>query len=354
MELYIGGRMEFIFAALCAFCVSFVVIRMLKPIAIRAGLVDLPNIRKHHKGEVPLVGGLAIYIGVLTTSMTFFDSSQNLNVYLVTSAMVLFLGMLDDRYELSVRVRIIAQVIASSMLIFGTETYITQLGDILAIGNIELSILGPFVTILAIIGCVTAFNMMDGIDGLAGLLSIIAFTAISYLLSRVQSDWFLLPLLFIAALLAYLIFNLGWPSKSITKIFMGDAGNMLIGLSIVWLFVLGINPQTNAFRPVCALYIIGIPLIDMVAVIYRRKKAGISTVKPGRDHIHHLLQNAGFTSNQTLAIIVVASISFAGVGCGMEVMNVSETVMFVLFLVCFICYLVLLNRLNSISKWLKL
>lgn len=202
------------------------------------------------------------------------------NLYLISAALILFLGVLDDKYDLSVRVRIVAQIITSSILIFGAGFYLTSLGNIVYFFELKLGYLGVFVTVLAVIGAINAFNMVDGIDGLAGMLSLVTFTSLAFLFYIAGSHWFVLPLLFIGAIVGYLIFNLRWPFESVQKIFMGDAGSMLIGLTVVWLLVLGVEDDVRVFAPVTALYLIGIPLMDMAASCIVVLKRGCHPLNP--------------------------------------------------------------------------
>ena len=330
--------MDFIIPLSCAFIVSFMAIRWVIPIAERVGLVDIPAGRKQHSGRVPLIGGFAIYLSVLTTSMVFIPNSQALNIYLVSASLMLFIGVLDDKYDIPVRYRLVAQVIVASMMIFGAGFYLKDLGNLFGFGLISLSVVGVFFTVIAVIGAINAFNMVDGIDGLAGMLSLISFAGLAFLLSGVGSDWYLLPLLFIAALVAYLMFNLGWPTKILRKVFMGDAGSMLIGLTVVWLLVIGVSEGVEAFRPVTALYLIAIPLMDMAAIMFRRMNKGDSPFKPDRDHLHHIFMRAGFTPRQSLVIISLCACFMTFIGVVSELYQVPEVIMFISFIIIFALY----------------
>ncbi|GAA59997.1 undecaprenyl-phosphate alpha-N-acetylglucosaminyl 1-phosphate transferase [Pseudoalteromonas sp. BSi20652] len=329
--------MDFWLPLSITFIISLVAIKVINPIAIKTGLVDFPCARKIHTGNIPLVGGIAIYLAVLITSMLFIEYSRNLNIYLVASALVLFLGTLDDRYQLSVRVRLVAQVLVASLVIFGTEIYLHSLGYILGWAELKLAGFGIVLTVIAIIAGINAINMMDGMDGLVGLLSLVAFTALAFLLSRVTNAWSLLPVLFIAALLGYLIFNLKLHS-SVTKIFMGDSGNMLIGLTLVWLMVIGIELDAPALRPVTALYIIAVPLMDMATVIMRRIKSGVSPFQADRQHLHHIFEAAGYSHRFSLIVISSGASILAALGCLAEAYAVAEWIMLVCFLLFFMCY----------------
>ncbi|MEG3756699.1 UDP-N-acetylglucosamine--undecaprenyl-phosphate N-acetylglucosaminephosphotransferase [Pseudoalteromonas carrageenovora] len=342
--------MDFWLPLTISFILSFLAIKIVNPIAIKTGLVDYPCARKVHEGHIPLVGGIAIYLSIMLASVLFIEQSRDLNIYLVAAALVLFLGVLDDRYDLSVKTRLVAQVIVASLMIFGTEIHLNSLGFILGGFELKLGPLGIVVTIVAVIAGINAINMMDGIDGLAGSLSLIAFAAIAFFLNKAASDWFLLPTLFIASLLAYLMFNLKL-HKSFSKIFMGDSGNMLIGLSLVWLMVLSQNLETPAFKPVTALYIMGVPILDMATVIIRRLKSGKSAFSADRQHLHHLFEAAGYSRTFSLIFISSFATIIAVLGCGADIFLVPEWVMLVTFIVLFIGYAVATQHVwNKIEK----
>ncbi|WP_372872635.1 UDP-N-acetylglucosamine--undecaprenyl-phosphate N-acetylglucosaminephosphotransferase [Shewanella sp.] len=344
--------MDYVIPLLATFTISFVAIKLIKPLAVKVGLVDLPNDRKLHVGAIPLIGGISIFIGVLMASMFFIEQSQAFNIYLISSALILFLGVLDDKYDLSVKLRMTAQVITASLMIFGAGFYLKSLGYIVGPFEIVLGPIGVLVTILAVIGAINAFNMVDGIDGLAGMLSLVTFTALAFLLSRVNNDWYLLPVLFIAALIAYLMFNLSWP-KNFGKIFMGDAGSMLIGLTVVWILVIGSSDDVQAFRPVTALYLIATPLMDMAAIMHRRIRKGVSPFKADREHLHHIFERAGYNRRQTLIIITCVAAFMAFVGCMSEIYLVSEWIMFSAFLSLFILYSIALQHVWQVLSWVR-
>ncbi|QYJ74060.1 UDP-N-acetylglucosamine--undecaprenyl-phosphate N-acetylglucosaminephosphotransferase [Shewanella sp. FJAT-52076] len=345
--------MDIFLPLITAFVLSFASVKFVHPLAVKAGLVDIPNGRKQHVGEIPLIGGVSIYLSVMMCSVWFMPGMTELHVYLVSAAMLLFIGVLDDRYDLPVRYRLVAQILVASIMIFGGGLYISHFGDLLMLGDIRLGKLGILVTVLAVVGAINAYNMIDGIDGLAGSLSAISFTALALLLGSSGSDWYLLPILFIAALVAYLMFNLGWPDKRLAKIFMGDAGSMLIGLTIVWLLVIGVNGDAPSFRPVTALYIIAVPLMDMAAIMYRRIKKGDSPFKPDRDHLHHIFMRAGCTPQQALGCISLISALLAGVGFIGELVQIPESVMFFGYLVLFVTYCFVIQHIWQILSWIR-
>ncbi|MEM5530729.1 UDP-N-acetylglucosamine--undecaprenyl-phosphate N-acetylglucosaminephosphotransferase [Gammaproteobacteria bacterium AS21] len=336
--------MDLILPIVTTFIIAFFIISFSKPIAIHFGLVDIPTERKAHVGKVPLIGGVAIFLSVLFGAFFFMPISQPLNIYLISAALIVFIGVLDDYYDLPIKPRMIAQITVASLMVFGADLYLNNLGNLFGTGDIKLNAFGTAFTIIAVVGTINAFNMVDGIDGLAGMLSIITFSALAFLLSNSSNEWFLLPALFVAATLAYLMFNLEWPSSKLKKIFMGDAGSMLIGLTVVWLLVVSTQSEQQSFKPVTALWIIAVPLMDMVAIMLRRIKKGQSPFKPDRDHLHHIFMRASFSSKQTLLIISLIAIMLTIFGATLDFLGISESISFIFFIAFFIVYTVALNH----------
>jgi UDP-GlcNAc:undecaprenyl-phosphate GlcNAc-1-phosphate transferase len=328
-----------IIAALTAFCFAFIAIKVFKPIAIDVGLVDKPNARKHHDGQVPLIGGISIFAAVLAASLIWLPNTLELRMYLVASAMMVFIGALDDKFDLKVRIRIVGQIIIASLMIYGVGGYISNLGNLFSFGDIELGPVGIVFTYFAIIVVINAYNMVDGIDGLIGSLSLNTFTAIAILfLISGNTSYLSYPLILATATLPYLIFNLGFFKSYSKKIFMGDAGSMFIGLSVIWLLTIGTQGESASFRPVTALWICAIPLMDMLAIVMRRYRKGKSPFKPDRDHLHHILQRAGLSSRQTLVVISIASALMSLLGVLGEYFQVPESIALALFVLMFILY----------------
>ncbi|WP_417538242.1 UDP-N-acetylglucosamine--undecaprenyl-phosphate N-acetylglucosaminephosphotransferase [Marinomonas sp.] len=345
--------MDLFLPAVVAFALSCIAVTVAKPIAIKAGLVDIPNARKHHDGNVPLVGGIAIFIAVLFAVMIFLPKSQAINIFLLSAALIVFIGVLDDKYDLKVSFRLMAQALAACMMIFGAGYYLENLGNLIGVGDIHLGYAGIALTIIAVIGAINAFNMVDGIDGLAGSLSLVSFISLAVLFSLANSQWAVVPLLFVGAVIAYLMFNLGWPSKRISKIFMGDAGSMLIGLSVVWMLVIGTQSNHPAFKPVTALWIIAMPLMDMAAIMFRRVMKGESPFKPDRDHLHHIFMRAGFSSRQALLMITCCSVLLATAGITIEVNEIPEPISLMIFISVFAAYSWSLSRIWRVVTFIR-
>ncbi len=340
--------MEIIAPLLSSFFFAYISIKLLKPIAIEVGLVDKPNERKLHSGHIPLIGGMSVFIAVLMASLFWLPDTQELRMYLIASAMMVFIGVLDDKFDLKVRIRIVGQIIVASLLIYGAGGYLVNLGNLFGFGNVYLGGLGIIFTYFCIIVTINAFNMVDGIDGLIGSLSINTFTAIAILfIMSGQTDYLSYPLIIAMAIVPYLMFNLVFFKKETKKIFMGDAGSMFIGLSVIWLLTMGTQGEQASFRPVTALWICAIPLMDMLAIVIRRYRNGKSPFKPDRDHLHHILQRAGLTTKQTLIVISVIAVMFSFIGILGEYFNVAESIMLISFLFMFVIYNLTLKSISS-------
>lgn len=342
----------YIFATiLTTFCFAFFAIKFFKPVAIEVGLVDKPSARKLHNGNIPLIGGISIFLAVLAASLLWLPNTLELRMYLIASAMMVFIGALDDKFDLRVRVRIVGQIIIASLMIYGVGGYIENLGDLFQLGNINLGSFGIVFTYLSIIVVINAYNMIDGIDGLIGSLSINTFVSIALLfLMSGQSEYLSYPLILATATLPYLMFNLGIFKQDTKKIFMGDAGSMFVGLSVIWLLTMGTQGEQASFRPVTALWICAIPLMDMLAIVVRRYKNGKSPFKPDRDHLHHLLQRAGLSAKQTLIVISIAATFMSSIGLAGEYFNVNESILLLGFLIMFICYVASIRNLSRLTK----
>jgi UDP-GlcNAc:undecaprenyl-phosphate GlcNAc-1-phosphate transferase len=342
--------MEVFISTLTAFCFAFIAIKFFKPVAIEVGLVDKPSERKLHAGHIPLIGGISIFIAVLMASLLWLPNTLELRMYLIASAMMVFIGAVDDKFDLKVRIRIIGQLIVASLMIYGVGGYISNLGNLFGLGDVTLGPVGIIFTYVGIIVVINAFNMVDGIDGLIGSLSINTFTSIAILfIMSGQHDYVTYPLILATATIPYLIFNLGLAQKA-KKIFMGDAGSMFIGLSVIWLLTMGTQNENTSFRPVTALWICAIPLMDMLAIVVRRYKNGKSPFKPDRDHLHHILQRVGYSSRQTLVIISTFAVIMSVIGLAGEYFNVPDVIMLIGFIFIFTCYVLAIRKTTKFEK----
>ncbi len=323
------------------FCLSFISLFTFRKVAKRVGLVDKPNERKHHVGQIPLVGGISIYSTLMIALFVLFPITNALLLYVACSTVLIILGALDDRLDLSFKSRLVVQAgISLAMILIGYKS-LHYLGAMFTDSALVIpTYVSYIVTIFAVIGAINAFNMVDGIDGLLGGLASVTFSALGfmfYLSGNTTLATFCL--LFVCAMLPYIMLNLGFPLGRRFKVFMGDAGSMFIGFTAIWLLIDASQGQEQlVIRPVTALWFIALPLMDMVCIMARRIKKGQSPFKPDREHLHHICQRIGLSSAQSLLFICFLAAVMAGVGVLSELYNVPESVMFFSFLLTFALY----------------
>jgi UDP-GlcNAc:undecaprenyl-phosphate GlcNAc-1-phosphate transferase len=312
-----------------AFFVALILLVVMTPFAHQLGLVDQPGTRKHHSGIVPLTGGVAIFIAVLVASLATDVWLKNNPLFFTASAFIVLLGMLDDKFDLSAKGRLMCQFAVAAIMAWSAQNYITSLGNITGFGSGELGIFGYFFTLVCVVGVINAFNMIDGIDGLAGGMSLVVLSSVVLLLVVSNNGNAIMgPMLIIAALVPFLAFNLSWKGFKGNKIFMGDSGSMFVGLTIVWLLVEYTQGQEAAMRPITAVWLVGLPLMDMAAIMYRRAKKGQSMLRPDRQHLHNIFMRAGLSSRRSLAAILLIGCCYAAVGIFGEILEVPEFIMF--------------------------
>ena len=314
-----------------AFILSVIAIQVFNPLAVKLGLVDRPCHRKRHTGAIPLIGGLAIYSAVACSSLCFLPMETSLLVYLASSALIVLVGALDDYRHLSVKMRLGFQVLVALLMIYAGGNSVHSLGNLFGLGDIELGIFSMPFTVIAAVGVMNAFNMIDGIDGLLGGLTLVALGSLLFLsIGKATESEFSLLLIFAIALIPYLFFNLRKTPKY--KIFMGDSGSMFIGFSLAWMLIDFSQQPNPIFSPASALWIIALPLIDMAVTMLRRMQKGRSPFKADRTHFHHILLRAGFSSRQCLALIVALAVTINAMLCSFNVFSIDETLIFLGFL----------------------
>lgn len=337
-----------------AFFVALILLVVMTPLAHQFGLVDQPSARKRHAGIIPLTGGVAIFMAVLVASVVTDVWMKNSPLFFTASAFIVLLGMLDDRFDLSAKGRLMCQFGVASIMAWSAQNYITSLGNIFGTGNIALDFGGYFFTIVCVVGVINAFNMIDGIDGLAGGMSlVILLTVVGFLMTSGNGTAIMEPLIIVAAIVPFLAFNLSWKGFKGNKIFMGDAGSMFVGLTIVWLLVDHTQGNEAAFRPITAVWLVGLPLMDMAAIMYRRLRKGQSMLRPDRQHLHNIFMRAGLSSRQSLITILIMGACYCLIGVLGEIYQVHEALMFWGFISLLIVYSIIIQNIWSVLRMVK-
>ncbi|MFK3648745.1 non-hydrolyzing UDP-N-acetylglucosamine 2-epimerase [Lysobacter enzymogenes] len=305
---------QFVIAGALSVAVTVLSMSALYPSAARLGLVDRPNARKQHKGNVPVIGGISFFLGLLAGALYLQLGDRYTMSLLATAGLVVALGAFDDARDLSVRSRLLVQSIAVGLMITGSGVWLNDLGDLFGTGPIHLGWLGVPVTVIAVVGTINAFNMLDGIDGLAASIALVCIGAI-FLFDRSNVlDKGALPslaLLFVA-LLPFLFFNLGGINGR--KVFMGDAGSMLIGYVMAWSLIYLSQRGPARIDAADAVWCIALPLLETLNLMYRRMRRGLSPFKPDRQHLHYLLLDRERSAKTALLTIVGLACAFVAIG----------------------------------------
>ena len=305
-------------------------ILVLEKLAPRLGLVDHPCDRKQHEGQIPLIGGVAIFCAIAIASLVFKQSHFS-NLLILGGFLLILLGITDDVKNLSARFRLIVQFAIASLMFFYGDMRIENIGPIL--GHTDTQFSGPvsyLFTVFCTIGVINAINMIDGLDGLSGSLLLTSFLAlgvIGFTAGRADATT-----LFIIAgcLVSFLAYN-NQIFRTKARIFLGDSGSMFLGLALTWYFVRMTQGETPALGAVSAGWIFGLPLMDTVSVMLGRLIDKKSPFAAGRDHMHHRLRRAGFSVNLCVAIMLTMHMFLVAVGITFSHSAEAQPVLFWLF-----------------------
>jgi len=306
--------------------VCAILILLLRKVAHRLDIIDRPGGRKRHEHPTPMVGGLAMFIAVLAALFIGDALHGNVATLLECAAVLVMLGVLDDKHGLSVSLRMMIQVFLVSVVIVGAGGTITHLGAFFG-RDIPLGMFAVPFSVIAFVGGINAINMIDGTDGMAGkmaLITTLGVATIFYLARAVE----LLPLTWamLGALVGFLLFN----SRLFVKrawVFMGDSGSMWLGLVLGW-FMAQVTQGGVSAEPALVLWLFGIPLIDTLVVMARRMKRKQSPFAGDRTHIHHVLEHAGLSVRRTVLVLSLAQLVLVGIGVCFYLIHAPAAVVF--------------------------
>lgn len=281
----------------------------LRPLASKFQLLDTPGGRKQHNGNVPLIGGISIYVTIAGIFLAADTIQPELKWLLGSVGLLVFIGFLDDMFDIKASHKLLGQVIAALIMCIGSGIYIQQIGTLPDGTVLHIGIWGIPLTIIAVVGVTNAFNFIDGIDGLAGLLAIIAVFGVSSIV-LITGGQLVHPeslAIFRGAIGGYLLVNMAIITRR--KVFLGDAGSMLIGFVVAWIVIYYSQlPIGTSIPTSMALWVLALPLIDTCTLIIRRVMKKESPFLPDREHLHHIFQRLGLSALQTLSTICIISI----------------------------------------------
>ncbi|NTU90495.1 MAG: undecaprenyl/decaprenyl-phosphate alpha-N-acetylglucosaminyl 1-phosphate transferase [Chlorobiaceae bacterium] len=334
---FLGASVEHGKVYLVSLFVAHLSIRRLSASAEKLKLVDMPdNNRKVHTVAKPLVGGLGIVAGVLVSMVLFFPVAKYLGL-IISILMILIMGVIDDRHDISFKIRLIVQVTATAITMnFFPGMHLVSFGNLFGLGEISSGMLVIPVTVFCALGVINAINMIDGLDGLAGTTSLIAFVSFAVLAwMNDMGSFMLLSLAFAGAIAAFLRFN-WYPSR----LFMGDAGSMTLGFVLAFFSVELSQKPGGIISPVAVLIVLAIPVTDTLTVMSKRIMSGKSPFSPDKTHFHHILRDMGFNHAGVVLIITGIATLFSLFAIVATVFNVPDYVLFGVFVSWFVFYFV--------------
>ncbi|NSL51762.1 glycosyltransferase family 4 protein [Calidifontibacillus erzurumensis] len=294
-----------IITAIVCFLASIGLTPIVKKLAISIGAVDKPNHRKVHQRIMPRLGGLAIFISMVIGFLIARPVDDEISTWaiLIGATIIVITGILDDRFEISPKLKLLGQILAASVVIYGgVQVPIINLPFEVTINLGYFSI--PF-TLLWIVGITNAINLIDGLDGLAaGVSSIVLITIASMALFMGNMFAVVISVILLASTLGFLIYNFH-PAK----IFMGDTGALLLGFMISVISILGFK-SIAVYSLLLPVIILGVPISDTFYAIIRRIVNKKPLSAPDKSHLHHCLLRLGFSHRQTVLIIYAMSAFF--------------------------------------------
>ena len=318
----------------------FFLIKATYPIAKKWGVVDLACNHKKHEGEIPITGGISLYLTTTILLILWCEIDSDYLVLLIETGILAITGLIDDKYGLSVKLRFIIEIIIASIMVFYTKIFIMSLGDLLYIGNIYLdSVFAYIFTIIIVVAIINSINMIDGIHGLAASLAICSFCGCASIINNFDRINVVISI-YCGSLISFLLFNLQ-VKKFFCRVFLGDCGSMVIGFLLCWAVILATQHDSvnyANFEPITALFILGLPIIDMVSTILKRITAKRNPLKADRTHIHHIILNYGFSQEKSLLILVLLQCCFVCTGILLHAFNCASYLQFCIYLLIFILY----------------
>ena len=287
----------YLLIAMMAMAVSMAIIPLMMRLAPKIGMIDEPDPRKVHTAPIPRVGGLGIVIGAFVPMLMWLPFTDLTTSIFIGTVILLVFGTWDDVSELGHYVKFIGQFIAAVTVVYYGDLYVSHF-PMYGYETISETIGRPF-TVIAIVGMINAINHSDGLDGLAGGESLISLSVIAYLAFLFNSDQILvISAATIGGIFGFLRFN-----SHPARVFMGDAGSQFLGFILAVLVVILTQQVNSVLSPSVAVLLLGLPVVDILAVFFLRAKHKMNLFKATRNHVHHRLLDIGFLHYESVMFI---------------------------------------------------
>jgi UDP-GlcNAc:undecaprenyl-phosphate GlcNAc-1-phosphate transferase len=306
--------MNILYSFFTSLAISYFSIPSIIKIAHLKNLTDSPDGRKHHQSNVPTLGGVAIFAS-LVFSLSFWVRNEDffqMKYFISTLIILFFVGIKDDLYNLVSYKKLIAQLLAATILVHFGDVRLTSLYRLFGVQDIPLWLSYPL-SIFTITVLINAFNMIDGVNCLAaGVATVICLFYGTWYTLAGYNALALVSFALVGSLLGFMAYN-----RTPAKIFMGDTGSLLIGLALASLSLqfIEINKIYDGIYhitavPAVTIAILIVPLFDLARVFFIRMKAGYSPMHADRNHIHHRFLDLGFSHMQVAGILSITTLVF--------------------------------------------
>ena len=336
---------------LFAFGITFYVIPKMINVANLRNIYAKPNERTSHYKDTPNIGGFAIFLAFILSSILIAGSLFKTEMFYIIAALtiIFFTGIKDDLIAISPSKKLIAQILAAFILTIFADIRIGNLFYILNFGYISY-LVSIFLTIFIFIFIINGFNLIDGIDGLssgAGILSSLVFGI--FFLKIGNSVYSLICFSFLGTLTAFFIFNF-FGTKN--KTFLGDSGSMLIGIVISIMAIKFINSTeiiSNYFieqNVSIAIGVLILPIYDTLRVFTLRIFQGKSPFKADKQHLHHNLLNLELSHIHATLILLSTNIFFIIMSYSFQSMG-NLKIIIIMFTLCILLSYILKRYVTS-------
>ena len=346
--------MNNILYSIAALFLTIFLIKLFSSPATKLGLIDHPGGRKKHQTPVPLIGGITIFCSFCFIVLFNNEATREYSSLFFGMATLLIVGFLDDLHDISAKARLLMQVMTAIMMATWGGQTITSLGNFFGTGEVLLNLSSIPFTVICTVGLINAVNMIDGLDGLAGGLIIVALSWLTYAgIAIGSSESTTLILILISTISGFMVFNFRHPWRNRASIFLGDAGSMMLGFALAWFTIDLSNDARGSIPPISLAWILALPIIDALSLITRRISKGKHPFEADREHLHHILLRAGFSSRTTVNIIIATSFIMGGVGTLGWQYGVPEYYLLYGLLIALIMHLYIIKHAWRIMKVLK-
>lgn len=302
-----------------AFIASLLSVIWIHPLIVRIArdknIVDNPNARKLQAVPIPVLGGVAVFFGMIIGIAFTSEQAECMTLLpvIISMMIMLYTGTIDDIISLTPRLRFLLEIGVVLLLIFTTNMHIDDFHGLWGIHSVTKAVAIPL-TVFAAVGIINAINLIDGVNGLSSGFCILASTAFgAFFYATNNAPMVVLATVSVGSLIPFFLHNV-FGKKS--KMFIGDGGALVMGLVMSTFVVNTLSTDATALVNIPSTFglipftlaVLIIPVADTLRVMTSRIARGTSPFHPDKTHLHHLFIGLGFSHAGTTIMILLLSI----------------------------------------------